>query len=58
LTFFIIADYGRKSRTFLKKSAQNRGHSFVHFADPEKCGRLALEISQTGKLRQNVIRED
>jgi hypothetical protein len=45
LTFFIIADYGRKSRTFLKKSAQNRGHSFVHFADPEKCGRLALEIS-------------
>ena len=43
---------------FEKKFAQNRGHSFVHFDDSEKCGRMALEISQTGKLRQNVIRED
>ena len=45
LTFSIIADYGRKSRTFLKNSAQKGGVVFVHFADPEKCGRLALTFS-------------
>ena len=48
----------KSQELFLKKFAQNRGVVFVHFDDSEKCERMALEISQTGKLRQNVIRED
>lgn len=43
---------------FFKNFAQRKGVVFVQFADTGECGRVALEISQTEKLRQNVIRED